>query len=305
VKGAIGVLLAGATWFTSACSAPPRPPALRSELTRTAAQAQELFARGELRRARAQFGLALELARLMDDPLEIGNGSYNLALVEADAGEFARARELLAEAEAALLRAGESPVDVHLLRAHLAVHAGDLAAADAALAELTAAGEGAPAQLALLRGALASARGEREATVAALQAAAAALGESAERPTSPELLELAARAQQFAGQPRAAAQLRDQQADALRADRRFRRMAQALSDAAQAYTDAGEFTAAADRALRAAQSHLAADALDAARADAQLAARAAERTADPQLRDRVVAMQRAIPPPLTAPPGAR
>ncbi|MEZ5963876.1 MAG: hypothetical protein R3F56_08540 [Planctomycetota bacterium] len=276
-----------------ACAAPERPPALEREQHRSAAAARTAFAEGDLGRAHALYMHALESARLDDDPLSLGNLSYNVAVVLAEQGEHAPALALLADARAALERAGQPLHDVTLLRARILRRAGDAVAARRELDDLARQqpdAEPTLAEAALLRGELACDAGDTATARAALADLAGVLGDDTERPQRPSTMALAAEILAREGQPQAAGELRDRVAAAHRDAREFRRMAEMLARAGDAYQAAGADAVAGDRFLRAAHSRRGARQTDQARVLLQRAEACAARAGDAGLRARVEAL---------------
>ena len=102
---------------------------LDSTIRRQATAGAEAFAEGEVDEADQRYASALRRAWQLDDAEEIAHAAYNLAAVRASQRRYREAEDLLAEAEAELLRANESPRDVYLLEAKIARAVGDLGTA--------------------------------------------------------------------------------------------------------------------------------------------------------------------------------
>ncbi len=102
----------------SGCST-PKPSTLDPEIKQCADGANAAYHRGEVERADALYGKALQRARLSDNRVEISRNAYNLALCRMAAGKLEEARGLLSQAselagvkgqEAARIRLAESEV---------------------------------------------------------------------------------------------------------------------------------------------------------------------------------------------------
>lgn len=279
-----------ASWLLTACAGPEPVPVLEREIHQGAAAARDAFTEGDLVRARILYTQALAGARLSDDALALGNLAYNLAVVVAEEGDHAGAEALLAEAAAALVRAGQPLDDVTLLRARVQWRTGDAVAAERTLAPLDAGA--ARNETMLLRGELACARKDVAAAKSVLAGLAAALGEDLARTGNPGLLGLAASIAETEGRAGDAAALQDRAAEALRGAREYRRMAQALARAGAAHLAANAPVLAGDRFVRAAQSRLGARDRPGARALLQRAIACAEQSGDADLGARVRACAR-------------
>jgi hypothetical protein len=253
------------------------------ELRLTVAAGREAFAGGDLGVAAASFTRALDLARMLDEPHEIGNAAYDLAavLVERE-GPGPRFEALLDESRAGFRRADDAAglVAADLLAAETLFTAGDSGAAARLLDHLPkGGGKYLAARAHLLRADLAAAS-DAAAARREFAAACAELGEDAAAPNAPAVRLGLARIQQREGNVRAAAGTFDAAADGFRGRRLLRRMAHALQSAASAYAAAGDGEHAVDRALRAAAAFLPLGENAEAAAAADLAAKTASERGD-------------------------
>jgi len=291
--------LIGVSLVLAACSSPTRETQLERELQRTAQLARLAFDHGETSRARSQFRRVLDLARLSDDPLAIGNASYNLALLHAEDGDLAAAELLVKDSEAALLRAGEPLADPRLLQAKCAWLRGDAQACMRALDAALLAPGSKPTdahrfEAMLLQGHLAADGADLVNAQAALESARRIERDGRQAAVDPGWIALAGRIELLQGRPRAAAELFDSEAEIHKRDGNFRRMTQALVRAAEAFAVASEWSLAGDRFVRAAHTRFAAGDTDQALAFAAWAKQVAARGSDPDLVARVASLERTL-----------
>lgn len=224
---------------------------------------QNAFLRGDISRAAELYENALSRAQIMDRPAAIGASAYNLALCRIALGEWVAGRDLLREARIELRRAGESGVDTLIAEAEVAHQMGDVEAARTLSDEAAQALEGLRAhemrmQLHSLRALMALERADAEAATEEL-----ALAERQKRRDTPlrllaRLEEVRGRRLLADEEPRLAAQAFDLETMYYRNEGRFSDMARAMTRAADAYRDANEHAFAADRYYRVAR-HYAAD----------------------------------------------
>ncbi|MCP5421032.1 MAG: hypothetical protein H6970_06550 [Gammaproteobacteria bacterium] len=280
------------------CSSQPpddRPQQDR-EMVNATHSARQAYRQGQYEIAARQFRLALRRAQVMDDAGAIGSQAYNLALCLIALDQLDEAQALLAEAERELTRDHQALADVLLAQARLShVRSGpyDQEATERLLRRALDDPQSRPdalhrAQIALLQADLACDRGDSAAATHYLAASQILLGEEpAVTPVHAHSARVRGRIDQLNRQPRLAGQAFDEEADILRANRRYRDMAKALRRGGDAYTQAGQFDEAVDRYYQAARSWLAQDRLAEAEQDRARAERLAERLADAQWRQRL------------------
>ncbi len=95
-----------------------------TRVRRLAEDGREAFAEGDLETAIKKYHAAVLRAWSMDDPVESGNAAYNLAACRVTLGDFAMARDWLADARVELVRGGESVGNVFLLESRIATDEG-------------------------------------------------------------------------------------------------------------------------------------------------------------------------------------
>jgi tetratricopeptide (TPR) repeat protein len=282
----LAVLLAGG------CAA-PRPeyePPRDEELARLAQAARTAFERGEWQQASRQHEAALRRAYGLDDPREIGNAAYNLAVSLIGEGEYERAADLLDEAGRELLRAGENLADVLVVQARLALlmgrHEQAWDAAEQALTHPQSAPEPSHAGLVwLLQGQAAAALGESELARSRLAEAESVLAQEVNGALRADIERLRGEIHLIENEAEMAGRAFDREADLWRATGRLRDVARALERAGEAYGRAGVADRAAERYFRSARSRFAQEEVEAARS---LLERALELAESPSLRARIV-----------------
>jgi hypothetical protein len=252
--------------FGCSSTPPDSRPKQDTELLNAARSAQQAYQRGQFETAANQYRLALQRARVMDAAGSIGDQAYNLALSLIAADQLDAAQALLDEAERELTRAGEPLADVLLTQARLVrVRSGRGASAaierqlrrvlDDPRSQATPVHR---AQVALLRADLACDRGDGATAADYLAESQALLG--AEPPTTPihaHIARVRGRIHGLNNEPEQAGRTFDEEADIMRANRRYRDMAKALRRGGDAYRQAGKAATAVDRYYRAARSWLA------------------------------------------------
>jgi tetratricopeptide (TPR) repeat protein len=280
------------------CAGPRReqPPSQDEELTRLTRQARTGFDQGDLSQAVRLYEHALERAQLIDDAAQIGNAAYNLAVSLMGTGEYARAKSMLREAETALARAGENLADVLLVQARLAQLQGNHPEALLLTRALTTRPGSSPrpehlTQAALIRGAIASARGDVAAARVALNEAKQTIGRSADPALAAGLHQLQGNVALLQDRPEAAARAFDRAVELWREAGHYRDLARALAKAGEAWEAAGNQARAAERLFRAARSGFAQEESVAAREWLQRASRLAEKAGDSRLQQRLRALE--------------
>jgi hypothetical protein len=103
----------------SGCST-PKPSTLDPEIKGLSDGANAAYHRGEVERADALYGKALQRARLSDNRVEISRNAYNLALCRMVAGKLDEARGLLNQAEALAGVKGQEAARIRLAESEVA-----------------------------------------------------------------------------------------------------------------------------------------------------------------------------------------
>jgi tetratricopeptide (TPR) repeat protein len=246
---------------TGCASAPKQPvvPDLRDTdplIVQLSATARKAFDRGDLAAAVTLYQRALERARAMDNPREIGRNAHNLAAPLLVLDRTDEALRLLAEAERETLRAGDDAGPIRMMRARAGWQRGALRDAEATLDRL----ETDPitpevrAEAYLLRAHIACDRNDPARAEAHLARARGLIPDTAEPARRGGLLQVAGRIALLRGDAASAAAAFDAEADAWGAAGRLREMADALGRAGAQHARAGDPAAAADRIYRAARS---------------------------------------------------
>ncbi|MEZ5583989.1 MAG: hypothetical protein R3F37_15740 [Candidatus Competibacteraceae bacterium] len=246
----------------------PKPsPKLDTELVNAAHSAQRAFATGQYQTAAAQYRLALQRARVMDDAGAIGNQAYNLALSLIALDRLSEAQTLLDEAEQALARAGAPLADVWLARAKLTyLMIGRDEANPTELERLLRQLLDDPrsrltdlhrAQVAVLRADLAGDRGDIASAAAQwAESRKYAATEPALSTVQAQIARVNGRILLLCGEPAQAARQFDEESRIMRLNRLYRDMAKALSRSGAAYQRAELPELAIARFYRAASSWL-------------------------------------------------
>ncbi len=233
----------------AACAgrAPPPPP--RDEALLQRARAAQLALQADRAEEAARlYQQALDRARERDDAEAIGETGTGLAAARLAQGQHAAALATAQELRLELARrGGAAPASLRLIEAVALFRAGDLAAADAAAAELPPGDADASARAAFLRGLIAARRGD----AAALASARTALGVPQQAAFRADAEELEARAALLAGDAATAGRLALDSAATRREALDYRGLARALALAAEAAERGGDRAAAADLYLRA------------------------------------------------------
>lgn len=286
------LLLSVSLLLAAGCSSPPKVVRPDPDIERNAAAGRAAFAGGGAEQAAAYYRKALDRARLVDNPAEIGRNAYNLALCLTLMKRYAAARALLDEARAEFGRAGLDPQEIQLLEAKTARRQGRAAEAVSLAQTLAEALAGRKddacrlqahlllADVACDTGGVAQARAE-------LTRADLKLIARAEPGVRAEAAQVQARILMLERKTHDAAVQLDAAAESFREAGRYQEMALALDEAGRAYEFGGEKTAALDRYYRAARSLLMGG--DAAQAG-EIAGRAlplAERTGNAEFQQRL------------------
>jgi tetratricopeptide (TPR) repeat protein len=253
------VSVLAALLFTG-CSTPPPPPSPeQEELSRVTTTARMAYEQGSASQAARLYVRALAMARVQDDPVEIGNNAYNLAACLIAIEKYDDARSLLREAKREFERAKRPVTMILLLDAKAARLQGNaeeaLALADQVLASLKPDDRGTyPLQVALLRTQIACDRGDVAVSKAEFAKAGKALSDTRDPVLKADASGIAGRIALLENDPARAAREYDQQADYYKSAGRYRDMALSLGSAGQAYLDANTLVPSADRFYRSARS---------------------------------------------------
>lgn len=243
----------------SACSTPPKPDPEQVELSRMTTTARTAYEQGSASQAARLYLRALKMARVQDDPVEIGNNAYNLAACLIVLEKYDDARSLLREAKREFERAKRPVTMILFLDAKAARLQGNaeqaVALADQVLASLKE-GEGGtyPLQVALLKTQISCDRGDIPMAKVEYGKAQKELQTTDDPILKADAAGVAGRIALLENDPARAAQEYDRQADACKRARKYRDMATSLGAAGQAYLDANILLPAADRFYRSARS---------------------------------------------------
>ena len=228
-------------------------------------------------------------ARRAVDHAAVGEAAYELGVLELLRGDTARALDLLAESKLALLQTGTAPVAALLLEARIMLDQGAHGAVESVLDAIEALPRGDrteadTAQIELLRGRSRLAQDDLPGVQAALDAARRPVRRADLPILSAAREDLQAALLERRGDWRGAAEVRQRQADQLRAAGRFHDLAYALERKGHARRANGEVEEAGLAWLSAAASYLEQEAMtDAARCLA-FARDAADASDNPLLR---------------------
>ena len=246
-------------WVAAALAAgcgTPRVSSFDSRLKDWSETARVAYGEGQVARAAELYGLALERARLIDTPLEVGKTAYNLALCKAALGREEEARQFLAQALALL--PAESP---EVGRARMAEAELDRAGGNEPTAVATAlsivagrAEADTKAQARVLLAEAAMRANDKDQCAAQWKRAVSALSEDSDPLVWARAEAVAAWLKQAEGGDLEAGRALERQAKWLGKAGQYRGMAGALEEATSAYRKGADLRAAADCALRAAQS---------------------------------------------------
>ncbi|TWU56705.1 hypothetical protein Poly51_26220 [Rubripirellula tenax] len=116
----VALMMAIIVGVTGCRTAPKAEPKLDSRVRRLADDGHERYAEGDVDAAMKKFRSAVLRAWAMDDPVESGNGAYNLAACMISDGQTALARDWLADARSELHRGRRSVGNVWLVEAKIA-----------------------------------------------------------------------------------------------------------------------------------------------------------------------------------------
>jgi tetratricopeptide (TPR) repeat protein len=243
----------------SGCSTPPKPNPEKTELSRVTTTARKAYEQGSPSQAARLYVRALKMARVQDDPVEIGNSAYNLAACLIAIEKYDDARSLLREAKREFERAKRQVTMILLLDAKAARLQGNadeaLALAGQVLASLKD-GEGGtyPLQVALLKTQIACDRGDAAMSKVEFTKAQKELQGTDDPILKADASGVAGRIALLDNDPARAAQEYDRQADYYKRAGKYHEMALSLGTAGQAYLDANILLPSVDRFYRSARS---------------------------------------------------
>ena len=241
------------------CSTPPPPSPEKTELSRVTTTARTAYMQGSASQAARLYVRALKMARVQDDPVEIGNNAYNLAACLIAIEKYDDARSLLREAKREFERAKRPVTMILLLDAKAARLQGNadesLALADKVLASLKDGDGGTyPLQVSLLRTQIACDRGDVAMSKAEFAKAQNPLQGTDDLTVKADASGIAGRIALLENDHARAAQEYDRQADYCKRAGKYRDMALSLGSAGQAYLDANILLPSVDRFYRSARS---------------------------------------------------
>lgn len=243
----------------SGCSTPPPPSPEKTELSRVTTTARTAYEQGSASQAARLYVRALKMARVQDDPVEIGNNAYNLAACLIAIGEYDGARNLLQEAKREFERVKRPVTMILFLDAKAARLQGNadeaLALADQVLALLKEGDGGTyPLQVFLLKTQIACDRGDVAVSKAEFANAQKELKGAGDVILKADASGIAGRIALLENDPAHAAQEYDRQADYYKRAGKYHDMAVSLGSAGQAYLDANILLPSVDRFYRSARS---------------------------------------------------
>jgi tetratricopeptide (TPR) repeat protein len=245
--------------LVAGCSTPPPPSPEKTELSRVTTTARMAYEQGSASQAARLYVRALKMARVQDDPVEIGNNAYNLAACLIALEKYDDARNLLREAKREFERAKRPISAIVLLDAKAARLQGRadeaLALADQVLVFLKEGDGGAyPLQVSLFKTQVACDRGNVAVAKLELAKAQKELKTHDDPILKADAAGAAGRIALLEGNPSRAAQEYDRQAEYFKRAKKYREMALSLGLAGQTYQDASIILSAVDRFYRSARS---------------------------------------------------
>ena len=286
------LVLAAAAFVFGGCASPtPARKPLHPDQASLSRTAHATFARGDAANAIRLYRRALTLARAADDTPGIAACAFNLGACLLVAGEFDAAWIALEEARAAFVRAEWNLADLLLLQAKAARARKRLTEATDLAGQVLAAAQSTPAQQLAARvlqaHLLLDAGQPAEEALATVQTLAQSVADPLARA---EVDDLEGRATLLQNDATGAAVCFDRAAGRLQEGGRFREMAMALRQAAEAWLRADRPEEAGERGYRAARALLAQGDYLGAEQGLAVADEAADRYVDAGLRLRISAL---------------
>ncbi|MBN1422484.1 MAG: tetratricopeptide repeat protein [Planctomycetes bacterium] len=290
----IGVAAAAIAAGCSSAPMPPEPP--DPQLVTLADDAYLAFRAGSIAKAEGFYRRALDRARAMDRAGLIGEQAYNLAVCLIETNRYGEAEIALREAMAEEARRGGDPADLMVALAKLAYRKGDREEAEAEADRIirhagTKPGDAHLIEAYLLKARIALDAGDAASARAALAAAEPLAGDPPLPHRVAALAGVRGRILLAEGKPAEAAPEFDREGDALRGAGRYPEMASAIERAGDAYARAGRFGPAADRLYRAGRALAGQGRGEPALAILARAIEAAEKAGDSGLRIRAAALE--------------
>lgn len=254
-----GFLAAMVALLLAGCSSTKPATREQIELSRITTTAHAAYEQGSVSQAARLYVRALKMARVQDDPIELGNNAYNLAACLIALDKYDDARNLLQEAKRELERAKRPTLSILLLDAKAARLQGKpdeaLALAEQVLVFPKQGGGGTiPLQVSLLKTQIACDHGDVAAAKLELAKAQKMLKSKDDPILKADAAGAAGRIALLEGDPARAAQEYDRQVEYYKRAKKYREMALSLGSAGRAYLDANILTPAMDRLYRSARS---------------------------------------------------
>ncbi len=221
--------------------------------------ARKAFDAGEIPNAVVMYRRALDRARAMDNPREIGRNAYNLATVLIALEEWEELPGLLQEAERETKRAGDDAGPILLLAAQAQMIEKNWSGAEAAIDRLETldVSNDVKGQAYVLRARIACERRDAARADAFLKRARGYLSKQPEPGLAASISEVSGHVAMLEEQWADAALAFDRQAAWLQRAGRLPEMAEALESAGKNYASAGDSVSASNRYYRSARSLMA------------------------------------------------
>lgn len=221
--------------------------------------ARKAFDAGEIPNAVVMYRRALDRARAMDNPREIGRNAYNLASVLIALEEWDEIPGLLQEAERETKRAGDDAGPILLLAAETQMMEKNWSGAEATIDRMEAmeVGHDARGQAYVLRARIACERKDTARADAFLKRARGYLSKQPEPGLAAAISEVSGHVAMLEEKWSDAAHAFDRQAAWLQRAGRLPEMAEALESAGKNYATAGDAVSASNRYYRSARSLMA------------------------------------------------
>jgi len=295
----LAICLCGLTFYLMlfGCARPAPDTAVKidSEFSRSMTAGRLAFDQGLIDQAARFYQQALRRARAMDNASQIGDAAYNLAACWIHLNQLEKARDLLDEAKTEIASIHGNIADIQLVEAKVAWLQGNPGEA-LMLADQVLSSPGfhptdyLRLQVYLLRGQIACDKDDAALALQELQKAKSIARLVSDHPLQADLSALAGRIHLIKNEPVMAAKEFDSETRLLRQAKRYREMAHALQNAAEAYLSADNYSLAADRFFRAARSTFAQGQNSAAMKLGHLALSAADKAEDQSVKIRARAL---------------
>jgi len=259
----LAICLCGLTFYLMliGCARPAPDTAVKidSELSRSMTAGRLAFDQGLIDQAARFYQQALRRARAMDNASQIGDAAYNLAACWIHLNQFEKAKDLLDEAKTEIASIHGNIADIQLVEAKVAWLQGNPGEALMLADQVLSSPGSYPTdnlrlQVYLLRGQIACDKDDAVLALQELQKAKSVARLVSDHPLQADISALAGCIHLIKNEPVMAAKEFDSETRLLRQAKRYREMAHALQNAAEAYLSAGNYSLAADRFFRAARS---------------------------------------------------